>query len=149
MTDNLDKELILAEYTKLQDIVEEFDARALTIKAWSVSLSAAGIVTSYIEASTIILFVASASALAFWLVEGLWKVNQQCFYPRIRAIETALEQGSSIPALQIAGSWSKAWRERRNAGFLVKVLCWPHVALPHVIVAVLGMVLLVLLPPQG
>jgi len=35
--------LLAQEYLQLQKTVEDFDARALTIKAWSVTFSAAGL----------------------------------------------------------------------------------------------------------
>jgi hypothetical protein len=38
-----DNSLLVQEYMQLQKTVEDFDARALTIKAWCVTFSAAGL----------------------------------------------------------------------------------------------------------
>lgn len=58
-------DLLLAEYFQIQKVVEDFDAKALTIKAWSVTLSATGIVAGYVEAKSMVLVVASVGALIF------------------------------------------------------------------------------------
>jgi hypothetical protein len=128
-------DLLLAEYLHVQKVVEDFDAKSLTIKAWSVTLSAAGLVAAYTEDQPIVLLIAGFSALAFWLVEALWKTNQQAFYPRIRAIEAAFREGSEIPPLQIATSWSASWHAAWGAGLPYRVFRWPHVFLPHLPVA--------------
>ena len=75
------------EYPRLQQVIEDFDSKALTIKAWSVTLSAAGIVTAFSQGKATILPTSAASALIFWLVEAMWKASQQAYYRRIREIE--------------------------------------------------------------
>ena len=141
-------DLLLAEYLQLQKSVEEFDARALTIKAWSVTLSAAGIVTAYVQTVPFVLVVSALSALVFWLVEASWKVNQQAFYKRIREIEGAMRTGNpEIAPLQIASSWSASWHAGRKNRKILWVMSWMHVWLPHVPVAVGGILLYWLLPP--
>jgi hypothetical protein len=131
-------DLLLAEYLQLQKVVEDFDSKALTIKAWSVTLSAAGIVAAYSNSKPFLLIIAAVSALAFWFVEALWKVNQQAYYPRIRAIESSLAAGIMVQPLQIATSWSKAWNARRRDLFALQVICWPHVWMPHLPVSLGG-----------
>ena len=138
MDEENENELLLAEYLKLQDIIEDFDKRALTIKAWSVTLSAAGIVTSYTQGSAAILAVATVSAFFFWLVEGTWKVNQQCFYGRVWRIERSFRDHEPIVPLQIATRWSSEYQEKKSMLYLWRVLWWPHVALPHVMLVLLG-----------
>lgn len=81
---------LLEEYLQLQKTVEEFDGKALTIKAWSVTLSSAGLVAAYFDNEPTVLLIAGGSALVFWLVEALWKANQNAFYSRIYEIEQAV-----------------------------------------------------------
>ena len=146
--DSETNEILVKEYFQLQKIVEEFDAKALTIKAWSVTLSAAAIVASYVEKAPMVLLIAAGSALVFWLVEALWKVNQQAFYPRIYEIENHfIGSGRSISAPRIAGAWSKAWNDKGRDRYAFRVMMWRHVALPHVVVAVVAALLFVFLPP--
>lgn len=147
MAGESDREALLAEYLKLQDIVEDFDKRALTIKAWSVTISAAGIVTSYAEGSTPILAVSTITAFFFWLVEGTWKVNQQCFYGRVRSIEQSFRENNSIAPLQIASQWSLEYHKRKSLFYLWRILWWPHVALPHALLVLFGAGLLIGLQP--
>jgi hypothetical protein len=64
------RELLRDEYMKLQDIIESFDERALTIKAWSVSFSFAAIGAAYAADGWPVLMLAGLSALLFWCIEG-------------------------------------------------------------------------------
>lgn len=87
MPDDKTADYLSQEYLFLQKTVEDFDARALTIKAWSVTFSAAGLGFAYQQKNAILLLVAAGSALVFWIVETVWKYNQRAYYPRIFAIE--------------------------------------------------------------
>ncbi len=142
-------DLIQAEYFQLQKIVEDFDSRALTIKAWSVTVSAAALVTAYAQKQPTILVVAAVSSLVFWVVEALWKLNQQAFYSRIYEIENSVgKEGPSLAPLQIATSWSKSWHRQGREYRLLRILRWPHVLLPHLLVTALALLLLFFAPPQ-
>lgn len=149
MRDEKSLEQLQAEYFHLQGIVEEFDSRALTIKAWSVSVSAAALAAAYVESKPLLLLIALVTSVAFWIVESLWKVNQQAFYPRIKEIETAMRDGSfPIVPLQIAGAWSTAYHRSRRDWSVLGVMLWPHVALPHVPIAAAALALFFGLPPN-
>ena len=142
------RELLKEEYFAIQKFIEEFDARALTIKAWSVTLSAAGIVTAYIQSEARVLLIAAGSALVFWIVEALWKTNQQAFYDRSREIERFFAgREGDLPPLQITTSWSSSWRRRGGAAHAFRVMAWPHVYMPHLVVAAAGLALYLFAPP--
>lgn len=137
-----DLEFLRQEYFRLQEAVETFDEKALTIKAWSVTLSMAGVGAAFLEHAPTLLLLSGLASMLFWLTEALWKVFQQAFYPRIHEIE-ALMAGEPVdhPASPfIAGSWSASWRLGRELGLLRTVLFWPHVFLPHALVVVAGVV---------
>lgn len=142
-------EILKEEYSQLQRMVEDFDARALTIKAWSVTLSAAGIVTAYVQIKPAVLLIAMGSALTFWLVEALWKLNQQAFYARLYEIESALASGAAdtLAPLQIATSWSRSWHKSLREGKVLKILSWPHVFLPHALVSAAAALAYFVWPP--
>lgn len=148
MNEESERELLLAEHLKLQDIIEDFDKRALTIKAWSFTISAAGIVTSYVEGSTSVLAIATICSFFFWLVEGTWKVNQQCFYSRVWHIERAFREHEAVIPLQIATQWSSEYQNKKSFLYLWRVLWWSHVALPHVLLVIFGLVLLLSFQPN-
>ena len=133
-------ETLIKEYFHLQEVVEEFDSKSLTIKAWSVSLSMTGIGAAYSQDKPIILFFAGISALLFWLIEGLWKTFQYAYYARIKGIENHWAGNESeMKPLQIAASWSKSWHEG-GVRRLFRILLWPHVFLPHAVVFLSGVV---------
>lgn len=148
-------ESIEAEYLKLQEILERFDDRALTIKAWSVTLCTAGIGAAYVQKQPALFLVSSAAAILFWVIEALWKENQQAFYRRTYDIESASQAGTllELKPFKIADSWSTSWEQRKKMWSRKEhriektaapgILYWPHVALPHVAVAVGGVFLFV------
>ena len=103
-------DLLKEEYFHLQSVTESFDQRALTIKAWSVSLAAA-IGTLAAEESWSLLVIAG-SALLFWLIEEFWKSFQDAYFARTREIEAFFSgENEDIVPMQIGRSWYKAWRQ--------------------------------------
>ena len=142
------------EYLLLQKTVEDFDARALTIKAWSVTFSAAGLGLAYQQHNRILLLIAALSAVIFWIVEAVWKMHQRAFYARIREIEAhfALVGHGSFAPFQILRSWQTSFGGGAGAdeGGLRGRLAVPFFAgvmLPHVVVALAGVALYLVCPP--
>lgn len=136
----IDKDFLRQEYFRLQEVLEAFDQKALTIKAWSVTLSMAGIGTAFLKNAPALLALSGIASLLFWLTEAWWKVFQQAFYPRIYEIE-ALRMGKEVEHATspfIAGSWVRAWNSARKSGLAWRVMIWPHVFLPHALVALAG-----------
>ncbi|EQA46249.1 hypothetical protein LEP1GSC050_0155 [Leptospira broomii serovar Hurstbridge str. 5399] len=136
--DKREEELISQEYFHLHKTVEAFDSRGLTIKAWSVTLSMAGIGTAILESSYSILLLSAGSAFLFWIIEGLWKSFQYAYYLRIRMIEAYFSgENKSLTPFQISTSWSNSWRA---GGWkrLLWILTWPHIFLPHLAIVLTG-----------
>ena len=126
------------EYLHIQKTIEDFDQRALTIKAWSVTLSMAGIGAAFTQKVPILLLLAAAASLCFWIVEALWKTFQNAYYPRVEEIERFWRgEQASLRPFQIASSWIGGWRQRKTR----RILLWPHIMLPHVLVAIAGVVI--------
>jgi len=144
MTDDQLSSALQAEYLQLQKTIEDFDSRALTIKAWSVSFSLVAVAGAFVSNSDVVLLVASLSALLFWLLEGTWKGFQYAYYRRSKSIEAHFRGDVSLPApFQIGTTWSASWREggvRRIAW----ILTWPQVAMPHLAVCILALAIFVL-----
>ena len=148
------------EYLRLQDIIEGFDARALTIKAWSVTFSAAGLGLAYQQHNPVLLLVAAGSALVFWMVEAVWKLDQRAFFPRIHRIEgwfaMRYPEPDSAP-FQISSQCARHFLtglsgpERRRAlaeqGRVFVVPFYAGIALPHVVIFAAGVLLYFLAPP--
>lgn len=132
------------EYFYVQKVIEDFDSRAIAIKAWSVSFSFAAIGGAFASHAGAVLLVASVSALLFWLLEALWKSFQAGYYRRVRAIERHFAGEAPLTSpLQIADTWFRHWQGRGSREW-TRMLLWPHVALPHVVVAIIGATLFVL-----
>ena len=140
MPKEVDLEFLREEYFHLQNTIESFDEKALTIKAWSVTLSMAGIGVAFTAKVPLLLLLSAGASLLFWLVEGSWKTFQQANYYRLKKIEDYMQgkipaEGFRVP--DITGAWSVGWREVN----LWKVMSWSHVLLPHAIVVIAGVVL--------
>ncbi|MCI5127469.1 MAG: hypothetical protein D3905_02455 [Candidatus Electrothrix sp. AS4_5] len=135
------KELIAQEYIHLQGVIESFDSKALTIKAWSITFSLTSIAAAYTSKNANILLIASFSALLFWLLEGSWKTFQYAYYKRTGQIEEYFrEERKELKPMQITVSWYENWK-KEGIKRLLRIMCWPHVALPHLIVFFAGLFL--------
>jgi len=161
---------LMTEYYRINDIVVGFDQRLLTVKSWGVTFALATLGLGFQQDHYGLFLVAAASAIAFWLIEFSIKTHQTRYYPRMGDIEViAYEQfGSStssgvVSAPLIDWSWFTAqprvlggkakgdprkpvrWPDvNRESGRSVRILLYPHVALPHVVVVILGTTLFVL-----
>ena len=111
MDEELKVQLLKDEYLHIQNIIETFDGRAITNKAWSVSFSLAALASAFATHSSFVCLVASFSSLLFWLIEGYWKTFQYAYYERTGKIENFfLNQSENIVPLQIGTSWYKRWK---------------------------------------
>ena len=82
VTDEQLRAELQAEYLQLQKVIEEFDARAITIKAWSVSFSLVVIRGAFASRSAAVFTVAGIRSMLFWLIEANWKTFQYAYYDR-------------------------------------------------------------------
>jgi hypothetical protein len=156
MTPKEATDYLAQEYLFLQKTVEEFDARTLTIKAWSVTFSAAGIGLAYQQQNNQLLLVAAGSALVFWIVEATWKYYQRAFYPRIFEIEkwfAKLGPEKAEKPFQISTRWRSEfarWTDKWNYTTGLKALAIPFfvgVMMPHIVVFIAGILLYLRQPP--
>lgn len=141
--------LLKEEYFLLQKTVDDFDQKALTIKAWSVTASMAAIVASVtIKApddphhlAPFLCLLASVGSLAFWVTEALWKTFQQCYYSRIDRIEEFFQcPEEPIAPLQISAQFRTSLQQQITEWRFVRIMCLPHVMFPHVIVIAVGVI---------
>lgn len=144
-------EFLKEEYFHLQNLVEKFDDKALTIKSWSITISLVGISTGFVEKNSALFLISAGSAVLFWLLEGLWKNYQVAYYKRINEIE---EHFKIKKVLKISTSWRssryknsicKIWKSEGKIDSKQfrawKIFFWVHVLLPHLIIFLAGFVL--------
>ena len=142
----------------------------MTIKGWGVTVSLASIGLAFQQQHYGLFLVAAITGLAFWGVEAVTKVHQMRFYPRMRAIEVICYSRFSVSSNDgkvssplIDWSWKLGPRDfDQQSGFdankpepqpvtdrgrsssmhqLARAIWFPHVALPHVISIVAGVIL--------
>jgi hypothetical protein len=137
-------ELLKDEYLQLERCILEFDGRALTIKAWSVSFSLAAVVGAFASHAPAVLLIAAFGSCMFWAIEGMWKTFQYAHYERVNGIEDYFAGvGPEPDPLQIGRAWYARW-SGIGAGKSLCIMAWPRVALPHALVALLGVALFAL-----
>lgn len=138
MADDKLRSELQAEYLHLQKVIEDFDSRAISIKAWSITFSLAAIGGAFVSDAYLVFFIAALSALMFWILEAVWKSFQTGYYERSEAIERYFNGNGTLTApFQIGTAWFRHWNAGGNRQWL-KIMLWPHVALPHAVVAVIG-----------
>ena len=86
------------EYLHLQKTIEDFDGKAMTIKAWSVTFSFSVIVGAFASHAPAVLLVAAVSSLLFWFLETMWKTFQLGYYERAAQIEAHFRGESPLRA---------------------------------------------------
>lgn len=160
----MDEDALLKEYYEIFKTVNEFDKHLLTVKGWGVTLALAALAWGFKEAHFGLFLVASLSGLSFWLIEGTMKRHQMRYYLRMREIEVLRydqevdQKAREASSPRIDSSWSHAgslyvgkgtedYHPRITKGPRKSYqLAWffPHVALPHVVSVVAGIVLFLL-----
>ena len=130
-TASVDRALLEKEYFHLQSVIESFDAKSLTIKAWSVSVVGALASSGAFSGKWQLLLFASVMSLMFWLIDSAWKTFQYANYRRIGEIEEFMRgDRANIANLQIARSWYASYKDGGIRRFR-RIMCWGHVFLPH------------------
>jgi hypothetical protein len=140
---------LYAEYFKIAEFVQAYDAQFLSIKAWGVSVSAAAIAVGFskdvIERGYQIevFVVAFALAFSFWLTETRFKLLQLGHMYRYNSLEEALQKDTYIRSPDILGGFGVGRRRDDAKRRWRSVAFWPHVMFPHVIFAGLSLLLVI------
>lgn len=135
------------EWLLLQKQYEDFDQRALNLKALSTPLLGAGFAASIKD--EVVLYVLATVVVAFclWMLEVMWKTFQYCFTDRIKAIERYFirpDENSDFKPYQVYTSWVEVFdREKWNARLWLDRAFQPFVMLPYVPMIVFGLILAV------
>lgn len=139
-------EVIETEYFHLQTVIEKFDDKSLTIKAWSVTLAAAiAGSSSFLKGDYILILFASMTSVMFWIIDASWKNFQYANYKRIWEIEKYMRgEIQKIDHLQIATSWNQSFQKLGVKQFF-RILLWRHVLIPHGFMSLLLLLLYILL----
>ena len=129
-----------AEYLLLQNLYEDYDKRALSLKAIAGPLLGAGVAAGLKEASAAILVATIAVALSLWLLEALWKSFQYCLVAQIERLEAWFrgDGRAELAPFQIYTAWSQSWPQRRRLGSVASIFVQPFVALPYAVLIVLA-----------
>ena len=131
VTTELDRAVLEKEYFHLQSVVESFDAKSLTIKAWSVSVVGVLASSGAFFGKWQLLLFASIMSLMFWLIDTAWKTFQYANYRRIAHIEEFMRgERKTIEGLQMASSWYRSFKTGGGKRYR-RIMLWGHVFLPH------------------
>jgi hypothetical protein len=141
MKDTERRQLLKDEYILIQNVIQGFDARAITIKGWSITFSMVVLIGAFASHVPIAFLIASFSALLFWLIEGTWKIFQHAYYGHSLEIERYFsgEIEDMVP-LQAGHAWFNSLRTMRKIEF-VSILFYGNVLLPHVVIIAGGVIL--------
>jgi hypothetical protein len=151
-----------SEYQALMKVVSNFDARLVTVKGWSVTLSLAGLGLGFQSGHYALFALGILTAISFWTIEANMKRHQMRYYPRMREIEVIsyhlnrvrLPEGRDASSPLVDWSWMypgyelSGIPERLHTEEFVKSsrrAPWvPWVFLPHALAVVVGTILLLL-----
>ena len=111
--EDIDLDRLEREYFHLQEEIQSFDSKALTIKAWSVSVAGAIAGSSALAGNRTVLLFAALVSFMFWFIEASWKSFQYANYKRVNEIESFM-RGSrqDIELWQISKTWKRLLSSR-------------------------------------
>ena len=139
------------EYYHLQKTIEDFDARAIAIKTWSVTFGLASLVGAFTSKANLVFLLAAAGGSLFWLLEAFWKAFQLGYYTRIEQLEQHFRGGDEVEfPNQVSSTW-QSWWESESWWVLGRTAIWVHVALPHAFIVISGILAyyMVTFPPSA
>ncbi|MBR9920315.1 MAG: hypothetical protein GYB31_05690 [Bacteroidetes bacterium] len=136
-------DLLKEEYYFLQSTIEEYDKKAITIKAWSITFSLAVLATALASHEIHDLSLLSCvSAVLFWIIEGYWRIFQQSFYRRSLDIEMFLngKKMEKFRVVNVMGSFNY------NLKYLLKKNWWstffkPQTCLPYILISIVTLIM--------
>jgi hypothetical protein len=127
------------EYLHLQKTIEDFDGKAITIKAWSVTFGLTVLVGAFASHTSLVFLLAGIGSILFWFLETMWKAFQLGYYQRTEQIESHFRGEIKLKApYQIGTAWMEKWNNTPWSE-VAQMALWPHIALPHAVVVVLGL----------
>lgn len=104
------------EYYFTQQLVTGFNSDCLEVKKWSVT-AASGIAVLGTAAEVhlpAVFAIVATSALAFWITETVWRMNQWAFVRSIRRLE---EDNANHPGYpQVSTRWAGFWGQAAGSG---------------------------------
>ena len=137
-------DLFKDEYFHIHNIIDSFDTKSLTIKAWSVTVSMSGIGGAFISHIPVLLLLSSFSALIFWILEYYWKSFQDPHFTRINEIESYINgEKDSLEPMQIGKHWEI---NRKNGEFkrFLSIMRYLNVLTPHFYILLFGLIVFIL-----
>jgi hypothetical protein len=116
------REDLAKEYYAILGVVSDYDARFISIKGWSVTLSLASLGLGFQQKHYALFALGALSAAAFWLIEIITKRHQLRYYARMRDIEVAayqlnhLDPGAlgQVSAPRIDSAWGFSGRKSKD-----------------------------------
>lgn len=138
---------VLQEYYHLAGYVQGYDAHFLLIKSWSITVSGAAIGVGFStglagsDRQLGLFVVAFVLSIAFWITEVSFKLIQLAHVYRQSSLENALRERKDIATPAILESYGYGIAIDRERKRWRAVMAWPHVMLPHVLVAALSLIL--------
>lgn len=101
-------ELLVQEYFKIVDIISAYDDRILVIKGWGVTFSLVMLATAFQKKAPSLFWIASLSALCFYILDGTYKNYQTNYYPQMRNIEILCASENAFSNTGIDWGWDQS-----------------------------------------
>ncbi len=141
------------EYALVLGIYEGFNDQVLVLKGWSVTVGIAALIAAYktgaVVASRVVVFIATASAVPFWLLETQWKLYQSAYLARLQVIESCqVQMAQACRPGQAIATWQDSFGGYGFAEWIGTFTKW-GVMLPHLALLLLGIGLLVVVKPSS
>jgi hypothetical protein len=130
---------VLKEYYFIEGMIDSYDDRCLKIKSWSITASAVAIAFGFSENRPALFALASFGSLAFWYLEGLWKIYQGIMVVRLQSLETLLAAPDLIyTGPKIAATFRESFADKIETKLILRKMWYRNVWIPHFFIILLG-----------
>ncbi|MEL7489361.1 MAG: hypothetical protein AAGJ73_01475 [Pseudomonadota bacterium] len=131
----------LEEYKIANQRISDYDKLVLTIKSWSITLSAGAIGFAFIEAKSILFLLASLTALVFWYLEAINKNYQTALIDRSRELESVLPDAETYNGPEFGTNFKRVFGFGSTFRIFRIMLFYRNVHHPHSLIFIGGIIL--------
>jgi hypothetical protein len=133
------REEALREYYFIEDLIDKFNERSLTIKSWSITSCGVALGLGASEKQPLLFCLAAFGSIVFWYLEASWKSSQITVADRLQELERLLSQETlAYDGPKINATFGKAFQDEVDARRILHIMMRRNIRVPHLFITLLG-----------
>jgi hypothetical protein len=133
------REEALREYYFIEDLIDKFNERSLTIKSWSITSCGVALGLGASEKQPLLFCLAAFGSIVFWYLEASWKFSQITVAGRLQELERLLsEETLTYDGPKINATFGRAFQDEVDARLIFHIMMRRNIRVPHLFITLLG-----------